>query len=186
MQQTLQRATLDDLYKEPGKAELIDGRIVRYMATGMVPHRIAFRISKSLDNYVEETGQGLAFADNLGFALPRALRTGRESFTPDAGLHLGPLPANGMRFINATPTFAVEVRSESDYLPGADEAMAEKRADYFEAGTRMVWDVDPVNGVINVYTAPTQLPARVWRRGQIADIEPIAPGWRMDVNKILG
>jgi hypothetical protein len=31
------RATLDDLYRTPGKAELIDGRIVHFMATGHKP-----------------------------------------------------------------------------------------------------------------------------------------------------
>ena len=31
--------------------------------------------------------------------------------------------------------------------------MAARRADYFEAGTRVVWDVDPVAEVIHVYRA---------------------------------
>ena len=48
-----------------------------------------------------------------------------------------------MRFVAGPPTFAVEVRSENDYGPSAEREMAAKRADYFEAGTRVVWDVDP-------------------------------------------
>ena len=48
-----------------------------------------------------------------------------------------------MRFIEGPPTFAVEVRSENDYGPAAEREMAAKRADYFEAGTLVVWDVDP-------------------------------------------
>jgi hypothetical protein len=35
------RATLDDLYRTPGKAELIGGRIVQHMATGYIPSRVA-------------------------------------------------------------------------------------------------------------------------------------------------
>jgi hypothetical protein len=35
----------------------------------------------------------------------------------------------------------VEVRSEGDYGPRAEQELARKRADYFEAGTRAVWDV---------------------------------------------
>ena len=38
------RATLDDLYRTPGKAELIGGRIREFMATGHIPNRVAFRI----------------------------------------------------------------------------------------------------------------------------------------------
>lgn len=36
------RATLDDLAKVVGKAELINGTIVHYMATGDEPNRAAF------------------------------------------------------------------------------------------------------------------------------------------------
>ena len=39
------RATLDDLYRVEGKAELIGGRIVAYMASGDLPSRVAFRIA---------------------------------------------------------------------------------------------------------------------------------------------
>ena len=48
-----------------------------------------------------------------------------------------------MKFVEGTPTLAVEVRSEEDYGPTAESEMAEKRADYFEAGTLVVWDVNP-------------------------------------------
>ena len=34
---TTPRATIDDLYKVEGKAELIGGRIVQYMAQGLLP-----------------------------------------------------------------------------------------------------------------------------------------------------
>ena len=41
---TVQRATLDNLYRTPGKAELIGGRIVEYMATGVRPSEVASNI----------------------------------------------------------------------------------------------------------------------------------------------
>jgi hypothetical protein len=50
------RATLDDLYREEGKAELIGGRIVRSMPTGFKPHRVAARIFRSLDDHAEALG----------------------------------------------------------------------------------------------------------------------------------
>src|SRR5579862_8949561 len=108
------RATLDDLYREPGKAELIGGRIVQLMATGFLPNRVAGRIFRSLDDHAEQTGQGVAVTDNMGFAVPE-LPSGRESFSPDASYHLGPLPADEMDFVEGSPTFAVEVRSKGDY-----------------------------------------------------------------------
>jgi hypothetical protein len=53
-------ATLEDLYREPGKAELIGGRIVRFMATGSKPGRVASRIYRSLDDYAEQLARGEA------------------------------------------------------------------------------------------------------------------------------
>src|SRR4029077_12395007 len=134
-----QRATLDDLYRTPGKAELIGGRIVEFMATGRKPNRVAGRIYRSLDEFAEQSGKGEAYMDNMGFAIPE-LPSGRESFSPDASYYDGPMPANSLRFVEGPPTFAAEVRSENDYGDAAEADMADKRADYFAAGTQVVWD----------------------------------------------
>jgi Uma2 family endonuclease len=178
------RATLDDLYREDGKAELIGGRIIPLMPTGRKPSRIAARIFRSLDDYAENMGKGEAYTDNMGFSVPE-LTTGRESFSPDASFYVGPFPANSMRFIAGPPTFAVEVRSESDYGDAAEEELAAKRADYFESGTLVVWDVDPIAECVSVYRpdAPDQ-PVR-FGRGRIADAEPAVPGWRMPIDRIF-
>jgi len=178
------RATLDDLYRADGKAELIGGRIVHYMASGHKPSRVAFRIARRLDDHAEATGQGVAYADNMGFAVPE-LASGRESFSPDASYYEGPLPANPMRFVEGPPTFAVEVRSESDYGDAAERHMAAKRADYFAAGTPVVWDVDPEAEVIHVYRSTTPDQPITYARGQVAEAEPAVPGWRLAVDAIF-
>lgn len=67
-------------------------------------------------------------------------------------LYIGPDP--GMKFYEGTPVFAVEVRSENDYGPADEAAIADKRADYFAAGTQVVWDVDLLSDeVIKSYRA---------------------------------
>src|SRR5438067_6900377 len=164
------RATLDDLLRTPGKAELIGGRIVRFMATGRKPNRVAFRIARSLDDHAAQTGRGEAYTDNMDFAIPE-LPSGRASFAPDASYYDGSLPANPMRFIEGPPTFAAEVRSEIDSDPAAKNEMADKRADYFAAGTKVVWDVDPVAECIQVYLASDPGQPTTYHRGQIADAE---------------
>jgi Uma2 family endonuclease len=90
-----------------------------------------------------------------------------------------------MRFIEGPPTLAVEVRSENDYGDAAEDALTAKRADYFAAGTLVVWDVDPQAETVTVYraTAPTQ--PVVYRRGNTAEAEPAVPGWRMKVDDIF-
>jgi Uma2 family endonuclease len=178
------RATLEGLTREPAKAELIGGSIVRLAPTGRKPNRVAGRIYRSLDDYAERSGRGEAFTDNMGFTLP-VLPSGRQSFAPDAASYAGPLPADAMRFIEGPPTLAVEVRSQTDQGTAAEEAMAAKRRDYCAAGTAVVWDVDPAAERIHVYRTDSVQPAATYARGQLAEAEPAAPGWRVAVDWIF-
>lgn len=106
------RATLDDLYRTPEKAELIGGRIVPLMSTGRKPNRVAFRIARSLDDHAAQIGVGEAYTDNMGYEIP-ILPSGRESFSPDASYHKGPFPLNPMDLSAAPqasrPTYAAKM-----------------------------------------------------------------------------
>jgi Uma2 family endonuclease len=178
------RATLDDLLKVEGKAELIGGSLVHYMATGHLPNRVAGRIYRSLDDHAEATGRGVVYTDSMGLAVPE-LPSGRESFSPDASYYFGPLPANPMKFVSGPPTFAAEVRSEGDYGAAAEAEMAAKRADYFLAGTLVVWDVDPMAQCVWKYQADAPDQPVGFNRGDQADAEPAVPGWRMPVDRMF-
>jgi Uma2 family endonuclease len=178
------RATLADLARTPGKAELIGGRIVELMPTGRKPNLIAGEIFVSLRNHARACGRGEAYTDNMGFAVPE-LPSGRESFAPDVSYYTGPLPADEMDFIEGAPTLAVEVRSKYDYGEAAEQKMAAKRADYFEAGTQVVWDVDPRAQCIHVYRADRPDQPVTYRKGQQAEAEPAVPGWRIAVDEIF-
>jgi Uma2 family endonuclease len=64
--------------------------------------------------------------------------------------------------------------------------MAAKRADYFAAGTRVVWDVDVLREqVVRVYRAADSEHPAVYRRGEIAEAEPALPGWSMPVDELF-
>ena len=178
------RATLEDLCEIEGQAELIAGKIVCHAANGWKPGRIAFAIARHLDDYAETAGQGEAYTGTIVFAVPR-LSSGRESFSPDASYYRGPFGANDMRFIEGPPTFAAEVRSENDYGPAAEAAMAAKRADYFEAGTLAVWDVDPIAETVRGFRADAPDQPIFWKSGDAADAEPALPGWRLAVNDLF-
>jgi Uma2 family endonuclease len=177
-------ATLDNLFAIEGKAELIGGRIVPIMPTGRRPNLVAGRIYRDLAAYVDEMGRGEVYTDNMGFAVTE-LSSGRQSFSPDVSYYAGPFSANTMRFAEGPPTFAVEVRSESDYGPAAEAALAAKRADYFEAGTLVVWDADPLAECIRIYRAETPDSPEIRVRGELADAESAVPGWRISVDWIF-
>jgi len=152
------------------------------MPTGHRPNRVAARIFRSLDDYAEAIGRGVAYTDNMGFVVPE-LSSGRQSFSPDASYYLGRLPSDDMDFVAGPPTLAVEVRSKGDYGDAAEAEMAAKRTDYFEAGTAVVWDVDPKAQVVRSYRAASPDQPTVFGPGQEADAEPAAPGWRLAVDR---
>jgi Uma2 family endonuclease len=178
------RATIADLYEVEGKAELIGGKVVEVMASGWDPSSCGFNVAIALNDYRKRTGRGKAFADGMGYAIP-ILPSGRESFSPDASFYDGPKPTNAMRFIDGPPTFAVEVRCENDYGPAAETELAAKRADYFAAGTSVVWDVDPLAKTVALYRATAPDQPTVFHAGEVADAEPAVPGWRMPVADVF-
>ena len=58
MSQVEPQATIEDLYRVPGKAELIAGRIMRFPPDGMLPNQVAGRITLKLDDYADSVGVG--------------------------------------------------------------------------------------------------------------------------------
>ncbi len=175
-------ATLEDLYRADGKAELIDGAIVHMPPTGDLPNEAAGEVFVSLRAHARRTGVGRAVTDGAGFVvnLPR-----RRSFAPDVSFWTGPRAR--MRFFDGAPVFAVEVRSEGDYGPRAERAMFDKRADYFAAGTLTVWDVDLLDSVRTVrsYTAAAPDFPTIFGRGSVAHAGKAVPGWSMPVDELF-
>src|ERR1041384_7398622 len=86
-------ATIEDLYRVPGKAEIVNGEIVHMSPTGAAPSYAAMKITFSLYQYSVRTKKGRAIADNAAFhvELPS-----RKSFSPDAAYHMGKW--TGMKF----------------------------------------------------------------------------------------
>ena len=177
-----QPATIDDLYKVEGKAELVGGEIVKMSPSGEYHGSLAGLIYRSLWNYGDKSRIGRAFPDNTAFLcnLPH-----RKSFAPDVSFYLIGQPRSGRKFLPEPPVFAVEIRSENDYGPRAEKAMAEKRSDYFAAGTKAVWDVDPEGPVfVRLYLSENSEAAIEFRSGEVAHAGAVLPGWELPVDEI--
>jgi Uma2 family endonuclease len=64
--------------------------------------------------------------------------------------------------------------------------MALKRADYFAAGTLVVWDVDVLRGkIVRVFRSNDPETPEVYGPGDVANAEPAVPGWTMLMSEIL-
>ncbi len=184
---------IEALYREEGKAEIINGRIVCFDMTGRKPGFAGDEIFFHLRQHVRTTkSAGIAVGDGKAFLvnLPN-----RESFSPYAAYYEG--PDSGAKFFNGAPRFAVEVRSEGDYGPAAERDMRAKRDDYFATGTEVVWDVDVLQGttavpdggeaVVRKFTKAggSQTPVVVFNRGETADAEPAVPGFVLPVDDLF-
>ena len=179
---TKARSTIEDLYHLPenGKAEIIDGEIILMPPTGDIPARAGGSIYISLRLHEGKT-PGRAYPGNTGF---RVSLPNRESFSPDVAWHTG--HTTGMKFLEGSPVFAVEIRSENDYGPKAEQKIAAKREDYFAAGTVILWDVDLLSpDVIKSYSVDDPTNQQIFRRGDTADAEPAVPGWKFAVNELF-
>ena len=175
------RANIEDLYRVGGKAKIVDGEIVLMSPTGYLPGYAGGEIFASLREYARRTKSGIATPDNVGF---RVSLPNRESFSPDAAFYAG--RPSGMKFLDGTPAFAVEIRSEGDYGARPEAAIEDKRADYFAAGTLVVWDVDLLSpDVIKSYDASGPGKPLIYRRGETATAELAVPGWSIAVDDLF-
>jgi Uma2 family endonuclease len=174
-------ATIEDLVRVPEKAEIVNGDLVIMAPAGGLHGYAVSVIHASLFEYGRRTKRGYALPDNVGFIvkLPN-----RRSFSPDVAFWTGgPLTR---KFPEGAPIFAVEVRSDDDYGPAAERTIAVKRADYFAAGTLVVWDVDVLEDhVVRVYRSADPENPKSYRRGEHAEAEPALPDWSMPVEDLF-
>jgi len=176
-------ATVEDLYRTPddGTYKLVNGRLMHTPPLGFQSGRVAQSIRRSLLRYEETIGNGYAVGGKIGFIVrqPRL-----RSFRADAA-YIAEILEETDDFVEGAPIFAVEVRSKGDYGPAHDAEYAAKCADYFAAGTRVVWDVSPRAQSIARYRADAPDAPRLFRADEIADAEPALPNWRMAVRDIF-
>ena len=177
-------ATVEDLMRTEKKAELVAGRIIRLPPMGSGPGHAAGEIAARLYDYERRTANGGAYGPCLAYVVPE-LPSGRQSFCPDASYHFGPWPDDPMSYIPAAPAFAVEVKVAEDYESDTEPYRASRRADYFRAGTLVVWDVDSEAETVAKYTAADPAYPTVFRRGDAAEAEPALPGWRLPVDDLF-
>lgn len=177
------QSLIDELYTIPGKAEIVNGRIVHTSPANAEHSDEASEIAYSLRSHIKLHGGGVAVGDNMGFLvdLPN-----RQSFSPDAAWVHASRKDLKRKFWKGAPAFAVEVRSPDDEGPAGERAVQEKIADYLAAGTLVVWDVDTErDDVIICYRASQPDAPQVFRQGELADAEPAVSGWRFAVDDLF-
>lgn len=157
--------------------ELVDGVLVEKVM-GYQESVLAMELGRLLGNFVAEHDRGIvAGPDGTMRLMPGLVRIPDISFVawehlPGRRLPEGPLP-------DLVPDLTVEVLSEGNTA----KEMERKLKDYFFAGVRLVWYVDPSRRTVQVYTAPDQL--LELREGQTLDGGVVLPGFTLPLEQLF-
>jgi Uma2 family endonuclease len=157
--------------------ELEDGVLVE-KAVGWYESLVAVLIVTELNKFLEtnDLGQVLG-ADGTLRILPGIVKIPDVSFLswsrfPKEGLSRRPIPS-------LVPDLAVEVLSETN----TPQEMARKRKQYFRAGVRLVWQIDPAARTAEAYTSPADV-CRVDENGTL-DGGDVLPGFRLSLRDLF-
>jgi len=180
MSQPARAVTAEELFQDPDSKyyELVRGVPRVCEPPGGVHGRIAGSIVAHLRNHVERLGLGTVLVES-GYVLQRAPDTVRG---PDVSfVSLARLPPEQIpeQFIPGAPDLAVEILSPSSRWSEVEE----KIADYFAAGARLVWVVDP--GERRAIVRYPDRPPRVVAAGESLDGEDVVPGFALAVAELF-
>ncbi len=160
-----------------GIFELVDGILVG-KDMGAFESMIAGEILSLLRNFVRPQKLGIV----LGEAGLLRLAPGLIRIPDVAFLSMDKFP--GGRFpreaaLPFAPDLAVEVISQGN----TPKEMADKLHDYFAAGTKLVWYVDPQKRQVEVFASPES--SRVVKAGELLDGGDVLPGFELNLQDLF-
>jgi Uma2 family endonuclease len=176
-------ATEDDLiryHESPLRTaicELVEGTLVE-KPVGWEESAIAILIARFLGNFVQPRRLGTVLgSDGMLRLIPGLMRAPDVSFI--ARGRLKRYKKGGERYPSIGPDLAVEVYSKSN----TRAEIARKMDEYFAAGTRLAWVVDPKTETVRVHREPRKFV--VLRVGDELNGGDVIPGLRIPVQDLF-
>ena len=153
--------------------EYIKGELIPMSPTSLEHGEIGIRIVRHLDRHVHENQLGHVYTSDTGF------QVGERVLMPDvAFVSTARLPENRKKASPVPPDLAIEVVSPTDTQSG----VSEKVQAYLDAGTSMVWVLDPVLNTVAVYQPGTY---KLLMAGDTLTGEDVVEGFSCDVAKFF-
>lgn len=122
--------------------EYVKGELVPMAAAAILHGKISVRVIRHLDPHVYQNQLGDVYTAETSF------RVGERLLKPDvAFVSTARLPEDETKGSPVPPDLAVEVVSPTD----SQWDVSDKVQAYLDAGTRMVWVIDPVLKTVAVY-----------------------------------
>jgi Uma2 family endonuclease len=174
--------TLEEFERWPddgNRYDLVRGGVVKEPPAGGWHGEIGLELARVVANFVRENRLGRVFMAETGFVLsedPPTVRGPDLAFVATGRLPAGPSPAG---FPRLAPDLAVEIVSPSNTW--AD--VAAKIRDYLEAGTRLVWIVDPRSRTVTAHTPGA--PPLVLGADEDLSGGAVLPGFRIRIRDLF-
>ena len=174
--------TAEELFELPddgGRCELVKGEIIRMAPTGAEHGVVTARIGHLIQEFALAHDLGLCCGAETGFILqrdPDVVRAPDAAFVATARIPEAGVPSGYWPF---APDLAVEVVSPSDRLADVHVKIAE----YFAAGTRLVWLVEPETRMVHVYRSQQQV--EVLGTGDVLEGGDVLPGFQCPVRRLF-
>ena len=129
-----------------GNYELVRGQLVPVSQPGAEHGELAARIAAALLAFVRPRKLGTVYVETgyILFRGPDTVRGPDVSFLP---LHRAAAVRGRRGFVPNGPDLAVEIRSQDNTFA----ELSDKAQEYLEAGTRLVWVVDPPSQTVRVH-----------------------------------
>lgn len=179
---TMELLTLEEFEHLPDedshRLEITRGRVVREPPPGAPHGWYVRRLFGALHAQVEGPGLGVVI-NETGFLLSADPPTVRQ---PDlAVIRMEHLPGDGLpeRWWPTAPDLAIEVLSPSN----SAVEIQEKVLDYLDAGTALVWVLDPYNEILVVHHARRE--SRTLTRGDDLTADEVLPGFRLPLAELF-
>ena len=160
------------------RMELVRGQLVREPPAGFEHGGIALRIGSRLLRFVDENALGMVVGTDSGFVLadePPTVRAPDVAFVREDRLDF-----DRTRFAPLAPDLAVEVLSPSNTM----SEIHDKILDYLDAGSSLVWVVDPQSRTVTTYRSREEI-RLIQADGEI-DGADVLPGFRCKVAELFG
>jgi Uma2 family endonuclease len=174
--------TSDDLARicpADKRTELIRGRMIVREPAGFRHGDVAMAIALAIGQYLQTHASGRLLAAETGFVLstnPDTVRAPDVAFVRNERIPV-PLPRGYARF---APDLVVEVLSPDD----RPNEVLEKVADWLNAGTRLVWVIDPERRTGRVHRPDGTI--ILLSELDSLDGEDVLPGFSSQLTEVLG
>jgi Uma2 family endonuclease len=172
-------ATRDDLLKPENElCELVEGTLVE-KPVGQEESFLALSLATWINNFVIPNNLGYLTGESGFYELPGGTVRGPDvAFTlwdrlPGRRRPTDPIPLD-------VPNLVVEVLSPSN----TKREMALKREEYFRGNVQLVWEIDPRQRTVRVYTALDRFQDLTAADSLTGD--PVLPGFALPLQDLFG